>query len=84
MDIATALVKKRPDGARFIDIELAVLKVMPDINRNTLRGALNRFGNNLPQGIIRPARGLYVTPDAWAKRDKTKPVPWRVDRQREK
>lgn len=82
VDIATELIKASPQGARFIDLEERVLEVLPGINRNTLKGALNRFGNNLPAGIIRPARGLYITQAAWAKWDKRKPVPRRVDRDR--
>lgn len=78
VEISTALIEASPDGVRFLDLKERVLKQIPDLNKNTLSGALNRFRNNLPDVIVRPVRGLYVTKSAWSKRDKKIPVPLRV------
>lgn len=82
-EISIALIKASPDGVRFLDLESQVLKEMPKLNKNTLSGALNRFRNNLPEDILRPVRGLYITKTAWSNRDKKKPIPQRVPRHRE-
>lgn len=84
VEISTALIKSSPEGVRYIDLKDQVLKKVPDMNKNTLSGALNRFRNNLPEGIVRPVRGLFITEKAWAKRDKKQPVPLRVSRSRGK
>lgn len=78
VEISTKLIEASPEGVRFLDLKERVLKEVPDLNKNTLSGALNRFRNNLPDGIVRPVRGMYVTKAAWSKRDKKKPVPLRV------
>lgn len=77
VEISVALIEASPDGVRFLELKEHVLKHIPDLNKNTLSGSLNRFRNNLPDGIVRPARGLYVTKSAWSKRDKKIPVPLR-------
>lgn len=83
VEIATTLIEASPDGVRFLDLKDRVLEEIPDLNKNTLSGALNRFRNNLPDGIVRPVRGLYVTKAAWNKRDKKIPVPLRVPASRD-
>ncbi|MGN6111749.1 MAG: hypothetical protein ACTHOC_01850 [Luteimonas sp.] len=75
-----AFIEAHPDGVRYIDIKDHVLNKMPDLNANTLSGALNRFRNDLPKSVIRPVRGFYITEDNWKRRDKNKAVPLRVDR----
>lgn len=82
VEISTALIEASPDGVRFLDLKVCVLKQIPDMNKNTLSGALNRFRNNLPDGIVRPVRGLYVTNSAWSRRDKKIQVPLRVPAKR--
>lgn len=77
-DICRALVEAAPEGVRFIDLKDRVLKKLPDVNRNTLAGALNNFRNHLPEGVVRPVRGFYITEAAWKKRDKSKAVPTRA------
>lgn len=77
-DICRGLVEAAPEGVRFIDLRERVLEKLPDVNRNTLAGALNNFRNNLPEGLVRPVRGFYITQAAWRKRDKSKPVPTRA------
>lgn len=84
VEISTAFIEASADGVRYIDLKERVLKKVPDMNKNTLSGALNRFRNHLPDGIIRPVRGLFITETAWAKRDKKVPIPQRVDRKRGK
>lgn len=73
-DICRAVVEAAPEGGRFIDLKDRVLRKLPDVNRNTLAGALNNFRNNLPEGVVRPVRGFYVTEAAWKKRDKTRTI----------
>lgn len=79
-----ALIESRPEGVRFIDLREHALRKIPDFNPNTLSGALNRFRNDLPEGVVRPVRGFFITKDAWARRDKKKPVPQRVSPNRDK
>jgi hypothetical protein len=83
VEISIAAIKVSPDGVRFIDLKNRVLKEMPKLNENTLSGALNRFRNNLPEDILRPVRGLYITKTAWSNRDKKKLVPQRAPRNRQ-
>src|SRR3546814_970374 len=83
VEISIAVIKVSPDGVRFIDLKNRVLKEMPNLNENTLSGALNRFRNNLPEDILRPVRGLYITKTAWSNRDKKKLVPQRAPRNRQ-
>lgn len=84
VEISCALIEGSPEGVRYIDLRELVLKKVPGMNTNTLSGALNRFRNNLPEGIVRPVRGLFITKAAWANRDKKKPVPLRVSPNRDK
>lgn len=80
VELCVALIKASPEGVRFLDLRERALRELPDINKNTLSGVLNRFRNDLPEDIVRPVRGLYVTKTAWSKRDKKIPVPLRVPR----
>lgn len=84
VEICCSLIEASPEGVRFIDLRERVLKKVPGMNTNTLSGALNRFRNNLPDGIVRPVRGFFITETAWANRDKKKPVPLRVSPNRDK
>lgn len=77
-NICLALIEAEPEGVRFIDLKDRVLRKMPDANSNTVAGALNNFRNHLPEGILRPVRGFYITESAWKKRDKSKAVPTRA------
>jgi hypothetical protein len=76
--ICTALIQASPQGVRFVDLKDQVLKKIPDLNRNTLSGALNRYRNHLPEDIIRPVRGFYITQANWKQRDKKAQVPERA------
>lgn len=78
VEISTALIEASPEGVRYIDLRERVMKKLPDLNKNTLSGALNRFRNDLPEGIIRPVRGFYITQVNWKQRDKKVQVPERA------
>lgn len=80
VELSVALIKAHPEGVRYIDLREHALKKLPDLNKNTLSGALNRFRNDLPEGVIRPVRGLYTTPTDWSKRDKKEDIPTRAAR----
>ena len=79
-EISQGLIKACPDGVRFIDLKEQVLEKLPDVNRNTLAGALNSFRNSLSEGVVRPVRGFYITEVARKGRDKSKVVPTRAAR----
>lgn len=79
-NIALALIEASPHGVRFIELKDQVLRELPDVNLNTLAGALNNFRNNLPEGVLRPVRGFYITQKAWKKRDKSESIPTRARR----
>lgn len=77
-DICRVSIEAAPEGVRFIDLRDRVLRKLPDVNRNTLSGALHNFRNNLPEGVVRPVRGFYITEAAWKNRDKSKIIPARA------
>lgn len=59
-EAAITAVKNAPSGLRWAELYRAVQKVMPEENGRTLAGSLHHFAKNLPPGIHRPERGLYV------------------------
>lgn len=79
VEFCVAQIKAKQEGIRYYDLHHGLSKALPDVNRNTILGAFNRFRNNLPEGIVHPVRGLYVTESAWSKRKDKKNIPTRVD-----
>jgi len=59
-DVATQIITDHPSGIRWAELHRGVRKALPDENPNTIVGALHHYRNNLPDGIIRPDRGLYA------------------------
>lgn len=70
-DIAADVIRSAPNGIRWADLFRAVEAESPDVNRNTLVGSLHHFRSNLPAGIGKPERGLYIyEPNATALDDR--------------
>lgn len=59
-DAATKIIKSHPAGIRWVELYHAVCEVLPNENKNSIVGSLHYFRNNLPQGIVRPDRGVYA------------------------
>ena len=57
---ATAAIMAAPAGIRWTELHQAVRTELPTIKVNTVTGALRHFQTNLPPGIIKPERGLYL------------------------
>ena len=57
---AEEIVRASPAGIRWAELHRRVVAQLPDINENTVTGGLHQFRINLPTGISRPTRGLFV------------------------
>jgi hypothetical protein len=60
-EAATRIILEHPAGIRWAELFRAVSKALPDENQNTIVGSLHHFRNNLPEGILRPDRGIYAS-----------------------
>jgi hypothetical protein len=68
-EVAEAIVRATPGGIRWAELHRQVSARLTDINGNTITGGLHQFRTNLPAGIERPTRGLFVVADAQAARE---------------
>ena len=57
---AIAAIMAAPTGIRWTELYQAVRTELPTIKANTVTGALRHFQTNLPPGISKPERGLYI------------------------
>lgn len=60
---AVAAIQATPGGIRWTDLVLKVRDTLPNVNQHTVVGSLQHFQSNLPAGIHKPERGLYVVGD---------------------
>lgn len=63
-DAATQIIMAHPSGIRWADLHRGVRKALPDENPNTIVGSLHHYRNHLPDGILRPDRGIYAPGDS--------------------
>ena len=57
---AVAAIQAEPNGIRWAELIQKVRTQLPNVNPNTVVGSLQYFQANLPAGISKPERGLYV------------------------
>lgn len=56
---AKKVITANPNGVRYSGLHSALVASFPDINSNTIRGALHKFRTELPSSIYQPAKGVY-------------------------
>ncbi len=57
---AISILAGAPKGLRYSELQERVGAALPDVNRNTIRGALWDFAQQLPSEVVKPSRGFYV------------------------
>lgn len=57
---ATSLLENMPNGVRYTELFERVHAALPKVNKNTIRGALWDFSQQLPPEVVKPSRGHYI------------------------
>jgi len=57
---AISILAGEAKGLRYSELQQRVGAALPDVNRNTIRGSLWDFAQQLPAEIVKPSRGFYV------------------------